>query len=155
MTFRSFRRASSSGVASCLQERVEHFSQVLERIRSVITGAREYAWLIADEPIIVGRSPGESFISRDIPVRFIFEPRVDHRLLAAVTSALPRAQFATMSEIKVAMGINESGAGVIFPGPDGRIDFSAGFYGNNATFRSWCCDLFEHYWSRSRKMQPT
>jgi len=52
---------------------VEHFSKVLDRIKSTITEGREFIWLISDQPIVVGSVAGSSFFSQDLPVRFIFE----------------------------------------------------------------------------------
>jgi predicted transcriptional regulator len=132
---------------------IDHFSRVLERIRSTVSGGKEYVWLIADQPIIVGNAAGSSFYSRDIPVRFIFDSRVDRKILSTISKALIRSEIRLLGEIRVAMGINEIGAGVVFPNKAGAIDFGGGFYSQNSIFRSWCSDLFQLYWSQSTKIQ--
>ena len=130
---------------------VNHFSQVLERVKSTISEAREFVLLISDQPIVVG-DIGTSFLSPGIPVRLITEPTVDPRLLSAVRTALPSSQIGALPDIRIGMAINEKSAGVCFPGLDAEIDFSTGFAGEEARFRGWCTDLFEYYWSRSRKV---
>ena len=130
---------------------VNHLSQVLEHIKATISGARDHVWLISDQPIVVGEI-GASFYSRDIPVRLISEPTVDPKLLREIRKALPRSEFGAVQDVKVAMAMNEKFAGVCFPGLDAEIDFSAGFAGGGDQFRAWCEDLFEYYWSKSRKV---
>jgi predicted transcriptional regulator len=130
-------------------EFVNHFGQVLDKIKAAITEAREYVWLISDQPIVVGPAVGSSFFSRDLPVRFIGEKGND-KALVQIAAALPNSEVRMMPEVKIAMGINEASAGVIFPGLSGEIDFGAGFVGKDALFRTWCSDLFETFWSRSK-----
>jgi predicted transcriptional regulator len=132
-------------------EHVSHFSQVLDHVKSTISGAREFVWLISDQPIVVG-DIGTSFRSPDIPVRLISEPTVDPKFLSAVRAALPHSQIGALPDVRIGMAINEKAAGVCFPGLDAEIDFGMGFAGDDSRFRGWCADLFEHYWSRSRKV---
>ena len=42
---------------------MNHFSQVWDKIKAVITEARERVWLISDRPIIVGPAVVSSFFS--------------------------------------------------------------------------------------------
>jgi predicted transcriptional regulator len=65
---------------------------------------------------------------------------------------LPRSEISTLPEVKIAMAMNETMAGICFPRLDGKIDFSSGFSGIDPLFRSWCSDLFEHYWAKSRRI---
>jgi predicted transcriptional regulator len=132
---------------------VNHLSLVLEHIKTVISKGREYVWLISDQPIVVGASIGTSFFSRDLPVRLIGEQTIDRKVLTETKSALSHSEIAGLQEVKIAMAINETFAGVCFPGTNGKIDFSAGFSGKDPQFRAWCCDLFEHYWAKSKKLE--
>jgi len=61
-------------------------------------------------------------------------------------------ELATWQSVKVGLSMNETSAWVSFAGPDGKIDYSAGFYSKDARFREWCSDLFDYYWARSRKI---
>ena len=67
-------------------------------------------------------------------------------------AAFPQSEIATVSEVKMALGVTEKYAGVIFPGADGRLDFGNGFFGRSQDFRNWCSDLFEYYWKSSKKV---
>lgn len=131
--------------------RVNHVSSVLELIKSTISGGREYVWLISDQPIVVGGPVGTGFFSRDVPVRLIGEKGANHKILEETRSALRKAEVITLPEVRIAMAINESSAGICFPGPNGKIDFGAGFVGKSEEFRGWCTDLFGYYWSKGPK----
>jgi predicted transcriptional regulator len=134
-------------------EYLNHFTKVFEIIKKVISTGKEYVWIISDNPVIVGSSPGSAFYSSNVPARFISHINVDRGIVAKAKSALPHSEIATLLEVKLAIVINESIAGVCFPSVDGKIDFGAGYTGSDPQFRSWCTDLFELYWSKSRKIQ--
>jgi len=135
-------------------EHVNHISMVIEHIKDVISSGKDFVWLISDQPIVVG-TIGTSFSSRELLVRLLGEETIDRSIVSEVKTALPLSEVATFPEIKVAMAINESIAGVCFPGTDGKIDFSSGFVGKDPLFRTWCRDLFDFYWSRSNRIMPT
>jgi len=59
-----------------------------------------------------------------------------------------------MKDVRVAMALNEKLAGVCLPDLNGRVDFSAGFSGNDERFMKWCRDLFEHYWTKATTRPP-
>ncbi len=131
-------------------EYVGHFSQVLELIKRVISTGQEYVWLLSDQPMVVGPTIGPTFFSRDIPVRLIGQD-IDRKVVAETRSSLLRSEIALFPRVSVAMAINESLAGVCFPDSGAKIDFGGGFTGTDSRFLGWCNDLFEYYWSRSRK----
>jgi predicted transcriptional regulator len=132
---------------------VSHVSSVLEHIKSTISEAREFVWLISDQPIVTSLSLGEGFPSKAVQVRLISEPNLDLKGFSKARSLLPdQFRIATLGQVHVGMAISEKIAGVSFPGPKGQIDFGTGFAGTDARFRSWCGDLFEQYWSKSSKV---
>jgi predicted transcriptional regulator len=131
-------------------KRVDHTGLVLDHIRAAVSKAREYVWLISDQ--IMPRYPGMgSEYSKNVSVRIVAEQTIDKKILSETKSILPRSEVGFLREVKIAMAINESIAGICFPGLDGRIDFNGGFTGEDTAFRGWCTDLFEHYWSRSER----
>jgi predicted transcriptional regulator len=132
-------------------ESVEHFSDVLELIKKVISTGREHVWLLSDRPMVVGPSIGPTFFSREIPVRLIGQ-NIDQKVMAETKSSLPHSELALLARVNVALAVNERLAGVCFPDTGGKIDFGCGFLGTDPKFRGWCSDLFELYWSRSRKL---
>jgi len=95
---------------------------------------------------------GSSYYSKEIPVRMIAEQTIDHKIISETRSALPRSEIAVLPDVKVAMAMNESVAGVCLPGLNGKIDFGAGLTGDHPVFRIRCANLFEHYWTKSDKI---
>jgi predicted transcriptional regulator len=130
---------------------VERFGRVLDRVRETIFEVTEFACVIADDPIIVGRSLGKGLQTKDVRARFILPTGISPDILRAIKTPFPRAELATLKDVRLALGLNEKAAGVIFPTLEGKIDFGAGFFGDDPTFREWCNDLFEYYWKRSTK----
>jgi predicted transcriptional regulator len=135
-------------------EYVNHISLVLGHIKTVIGNGKEFVWLISDQPIVVG-TVGSSFSSPNVPVRLIGDETIDRNIVVQLKAALARSEVGIFRDVRVAMAINETIAGICFPGIDGKIDFSAGFLGKDPSFRGWCNDLFKYYWSRSRKIMLT
>lgn len=126
---------------------VGHFNTVLDHIKKVILEGREFVWLIADQPVVPTSTLGNAFASRSLPVRLIIQNGIDLSALSAAKSILPeKFEVASLNDVSVAMAINEKLAGVCFPRPDGKLDFGVGFVGSDASFRSWCYDLFDYYW---------
>lgn len=133
-------------------KRVDHTGLVLDHIREAVSKAREYVWLIADQ--IMPRYPGiGSDYSKDVSVKMVAEQTIDKKILSETRTILPRSEIGFLHEVKIAMAINEKIAGLCFPGVNGKIDFNGGFTGEDPSFRGWCTDLFDYYWSRSRKIQ--
>jgi len=133
-------------------QRVNHFRSVLEHIKTVVSQGREFVWLVSDTLFPQWPGIGSSFHSGEVPVKLISEQYIDHKVVSEYRSRLPRSEIAAMKEVRIAMAINEGLAGVCFPSVEGGIDFSAGFAGTDPLFRTWCTDLFEYYWSKSRKI---
>jgi len=129
---------------------VSHFNIVLEHIKKVILEGRKYVWLIADQPIIPTPQLGGAFSSRSLPVKLILEEGYDLSVFKDARSVLPeKFQIGTLGEVKIGMAINEKLAGLCLPSSDGKIDFGVGFVGSDPSFRTWCFDLFDYYWTRS------
>jgi predicted transcriptional regulator len=132
-------------------ETTDHFSSVLELIKKVISTGKQVS-LISDRPVVVGPTIGPSFLSKEVSVRLISQPTIDRNLVAQMKAGLPNAEIATIPKITIAMAINETMAGVCFPDLAGKIDFGLGFTGTDPDFIGWCSDLFEHYWTRAKKL---
>jgi len=133
---------------------VGHFNIVLEQIKNTIAEAREYLWLISDQPIIPTATLGAGFPVHKLPVRLLIEPGYDLKAFSEAKSSLPAGfELRMVRGVKIAMAINEKIAGLCFPGPDGKIDFGVGFTGSDARFRGWCSDLFEHYWKSAEAVR--
>ena len=132
---------------------VNNISLVLKHIDTVISEAREYVWLMSDQPIVSGESIGQNLLARNVLVKLIGEQTIERKEFIDAKSMLKeRIEIGTLQDVKFAMAINEVVAGVCFPDLNGKIDFRVGFVAKDLRFRSWCTDLFEHYWTRSRKI---
>jgi predicted transcriptional regulator len=133
-------------------DRVNHISLVLEHIKRVVAEARNYIWLISDHLFPQWPGIATNFQPEEIPVKLICERTINPKVISEYKSRLPHSEISVLKEVKFAMAINETTAGVCFPTISGQIDFGAGFAGKDLIFRSWCTDLFEHYWSESRRI---
>lgn len=130
-----------------------HFNTVLEHIKTTISQAKKFVWLIADEPVVPTTSMGIGFPSATLPVRLILGEGYSLKEFSMAKSQLPsKFEIALARNVRIAMAINEKIAGVCFPQLGGKIDFGVGFIGSDPEFLSWCQDLFEHYWSTA---EPT
>jgi predicted transcriptional regulator len=132
-------------------DHVSHFGAVLDRIKSTISEAEVSSLLLVDKPILVGKG-GLGSGSPNSRARFIFSRALGQADLVAVKTAFPHSEVATATEVKIALGVTEKSAGIIFPFTGGGPDFGNGFFGKSQSFRDWCSDLFEYYWKGSRKV---
>lgn len=133
---------------------VGHFNTVLDHIKKVILEGREFVWLIADQPVVPTSTLGNAFTSKSVPVRLVIKQGIDLNALSSAKSVLPdKFEVVSVNDVGVAMAINEKLAGVCFPGLDGKLDFGVGFVGSGPAFRSWCGDLFEHYWKSAEPVR--
>jgi predicted transcriptional regulator len=132
-------------------EYVDHVSLVIEHIKKVVSEANDHVWMISDRLFPQWPGIGETFASGDIAVRLVGAQDLEPQVVSDYKSRLVRCEIGTLKEVKVAMVISESTAGVLFPNLRGVIDWGAGFAGNDPAFLGWCADLFQHYWSMSSK----
>jgi predicted transcriptional regulator len=132
-------------------ELVTSFGEVLDRVKRTIDGAEIRSFLMVDKPLFLGKEGDLYSAVRDFPARFIFHESVSQKVMASVKAHFPRSAVAVAKEILVATGVTEKYAGVVFQS-DGKLDFGNGFFGDSPQFRTWCGDLFEFCWSRSRKV---
>jgi len=133
-------------------ERLDHFSDVFDRIKTTISQAREYSALLVDKPILVGKGETPSLGSHDHFAKFIFGKTIGEDVLASVRAGFPRSELALAEEVRIALGVTERSAGIIFPSINGKLDFGNGFFGESPAFRAWCNDLFEFFWAKSKRI---
>jgi len=134
-------------------KRVDHISQVLDHIKGVVSKGRDRVWMISDKLFPGWPGIGDKFLLAEIPVKLICGQTISRNVVSEYKSKLPQTEVGMLQVVKIAMAINETTAGVCFPDLKEKIDFGAGFAGEDAEFRGWCEDLFEFYWSRSRKIE--
>jgi predicted transcriptional regulator len=129
-----------------------HFSEVLDCIKSTLYKAEEYSCLMVDKPILVGNVDLTPITPKQLPARFIFDEGIEQKTLSIVKASYPHSEFALRKNVKIALGLTEKSAGVIFPTDDKKLDFGSGFFGEDQMFREWCQDLFDYWWTKSDKL---
>ena len=134
-------------------EHVRHFSQATNLIKTMSSEAKEFLWGMGNEPFGLVARQAAQYLNRALTVRVITGQKIDGAEVGNLYPDRPeKFELANLQNVKVGLSINETLAWVNFPGPDGKIDYSAGFYGKDARIRGWCSDLFEYYWTRSTKV---
>ncbi|MEM0117844.1 MAG: transcriptional regulator FilR1 domain-containing protein [Conexivisphaerales archaeon] len=132
---------------------VDNISMILRYIENAMMQANEFLWLMSDQPIVTGESIATSALTKPIPVRLITTDVVDRKELSIIKERLgSRAEIGTLSDVHIAMVINEQAAGFCLPDLSGKVDFRTGFAGADFQFIRWCTELYQYYWERSRKV---
>ncbi len=128
---------------------------VFRHSEEVLSGARKYAWFLADHAVF-GIGTVLSFIKdNDVTVRIVvqnIEPAGDDNAESAIRVLGDRLEIRIASQVPVAVAMNEKIAGVAFPGPGREVDYNSGFSSPDSRFRSWCSDMMEYYWARSKSV---
>jgi predicted transcriptional regulator len=123
------------------------FTDTLRYVEQILREAHEFAWFLTDQPLltpatVTGRARETGISVRILVPRALVGPGSASRPVGGSAVTLRR-----LPAVSIGIAMNERLAGVSFSGIDGRIDHSAGFRGASGSFRGWCRDLFEHFWS--------
>jgi predicted transcriptional regulator len=132
---------------------VEKLGGVLDHLQHVMSEAKEFVWLMADQVLPLDESSLQRLMERGISMRVIV-PASEfsaQKLTANVT--IPRnMEMRFVDRVRAGVSMNDSVAGVVFPEAGGRIDFSIGFAGTSQGFYGWCRDLFLYHWEQAKKL---
>jgi predicted transcriptional regulator len=126
-----------------------YVSIVIQHTQDVISKAKEYVWLMADQPFLSLRELRRMLLDSKsgITPRLIFPSSIRESVQHEITELdLKSWEFRFVDEVRVAIAVNEAETGVCFEDLKGKLDMSCGFKGSDLIFRKWCCDLFLHYW---------
>ena len=131
------------------------FVDTLRAVQRVFLEAREFAWFITDQPMLTVREITERSDASRVPVRAIVTQGILNEPVRPTTRADPSALFQVRAVASIGAGLamNEREAGISFADLRGRIDYSSGLRGASPSFRGWCRDLFEEYWSQGRPVR--
>jgi predicted transcriptional regulator len=130
-------------------------SSVLTCISKVVSEAKDYVWLMADQPLLTGASIDQGPLSRIVSTRLIADQGIPRAALVNLRASLKeRFETGMIQRVSFAIAMNEELAGVCFPDLNGQVDFRSGFSGTNPEFHSWCADLYRHFWDASEKTIP-
>jgi predicted transcriptional regulator len=121
--------------------------KVFEHARNMLLGAEEYIWvqsyqhLLWNNPIILEKMRG------GVDFRFILpsdvEPPPEYKPDPATMS-----RTRTLDRVEVRVALTEKEASLSFPRTDGSVDYAA-FISGDPGFRTWCRDLFMHFWEKA------
>lgn len=131
----------------------EKLGSVLDHLQQVITGAKEFVWLMADQILPIDQSSLQRLVERGITVKVICPASEFSSQKVTANVTIPEnMEIRFADKARAGISMNDSVAGVVFPELSGRIDFSIGFAGTSQRFCGWCRDLFLYHWERSKKL---
>jgi predicted transcriptional regulator len=131
----------------------EKLASVLDHIQWVMSEAKEFVWLMADQALPIDFNSPQRLLERKDSVRVIIPAtELTSRQLSANLTMPENMEMRFADQVRVGIAMNDSVAGVVFPELSGKIDFSCGFTGTNQGFYGWCRDLFLYQWERARKL---
>jgi predicted transcriptional regulator len=79
-----------------------HFSEVLNRIKSTVSEAKEYSCLMVDKPLLIGNISVTDLAPKLLPARFIFQEDIHHKVLTSVKAVYPSSEIALGKKVKIA-----------------------------------------------------
>lgn len=131
------------------------FSDSLRHVEQVLNEAKQFAWFLSDqamlnvEVLLSGMRRSRASVRVLIPSSIL--PPASRRI-NPVPRDLP-LELRALPEVRIAMALNETLAGVCFADFPGSIDYARGFRGTSPGFRAWCQELFDHYWKLGRPVR--
>jgi predicted transcriptional regulator len=138
-----------------LYEYSVNVSNVLRHIEQVISSAKEYIWLMADQAVITGPSINQAIGNRDVSVNIIIPKSSltseEYQQIKRLLRDKLELKLVPDENIKIGIAMNEKIAGIAFPDLKGKMDFNSGFTSGSIDFHKWCGDLFSFYSNRLKK----
>jgi predicted transcriptional regulator len=130
-------------------------SNVLRHIEQVISSAKEYIWLMADQAVITGPSINQAIGNRDVCVYIIIPKssltKEEYQQIKTLLRDKLELKLVPDENVKIGVAMNERIAGIAFPDLKGKMDFNSGFTSGSIHFHKWCRDLFSFYWDGLKK----
>ncbi len=132
---------------------VEKLGGVLDHLQNVMSEAKEFVWLMADQILTIDESSQQRLVERGISVKVIIPASESSSQKLRATVTIPeKMEMRFVDQVRAGVSMNESVAGVVFPELSGRIDFSIGFAGTSKGIYGWCRDLFLYHWEHAKKL---
>src|SRR5215471_10403416 len=134
-----------------LYEYSVNVSNVLRHIEQVISSAKEYIWLMADQAVITGPSINQAIGNRNVYISIIIPKNSltseEYQQIKSLLRDKLELKLVPDENIKIGVAMNERIAGIAFPDLKGKMDFNSGFTSGSIDFHRWCRDLFSCYWN--------
>ena len=138
------RRADESS------ELAKNVSDILRHTATVMSEAKEYVYLMADQALVPTHSSEGAALNRDGKVSW--KSIIPYSAYTSIQNpgAVPEnIEVRFLDSPKVAIAMNEQIAGVCFPDLKGRLDMSMGFRGSSLSLHKWCYDFFNYCWKEA------
>jgi predicted transcriptional regulator len=135
-------------------EYVETLARVLDHFEQVLSEARRYVWLMADQVLMVDAIAEKLLDGGPVTWRIIIPAAVakeeDYRFPS--NDFKGRVELGLLGDVRLGMSLNEKTAGVTFPDREGRVDFDSGLRSSDPSFHRWCEDYFLFQWGGAKKV---
>jgi predicted transcriptional regulator len=109
-----------------LYEYSVNVSNVLRHIEQVISSAKEYIWLMADQAVITGPSINQAIGNRDVSVNIIIPKSSltseEYQQIKRLLRDKLELKLVPDENIKIGIAMNEKIAGIAFPDLKGRME---------------------------------
>ena len=122
-------------------------------IEMIIEESMEYTWILTEQvlvsalQLIAKKASGEVSFKIIIPYKIRLPPGAE-----IAENLAGKLNIRYIDSVDIALILNEKRGCLAFPFLDGRIDYR-GFLVESREGHSWCKDVFQYYWSRSRYMR--
>jgi len=132
----------------------ETVGRVLDHFEQVLSEAREYVWLMADQVLMVDAIAEKMLDSDPVTWRIIIPASVTREEDQQLPSNdfKGRVELGVLDQVRMGMSLNERSAGITFPDREGRVDFDSGLRSSDPDFHRWCEDYFLFQWGSAKKI---
>jgi predicted transcriptional regulator len=138
-------------------EVVENVTPVLERLKKLESGAKEYLRIMASQ---AWPEEGKIFAERainDVEVWYIIGRNTvfPKEVIETVSPAIDELQKSgkikgkMLDTVSIALYISDSQSAAMLPNMKGDVDMSMLLVGSDPSFNEWCLELFNHFWERA------
>jgi predicted transcriptional regulator len=138
-------------------EVVENVTPVLERLKKLESGAKEYLRIMASH---AWPEEGKIFAElaiNDVEVWYIIGRNTvfPKEVIESVSPAIDELQKSgkikgkMLDTVSIALYISDSQSAAMLPNMKGDVDMSMLLVGSDPSFNEWCLELFNHFWERA------
>jgi predicted transcriptional regulator len=133
-------------------------TEVLEKLKKIESNTKKalkimvsQAWS-AEGKILINLTKNDVIVHTLIGKNTIFPDEIIDTIIKNLDKLSSKENFVQrqIDSVDVAVYITDDSCAVMFPNKKGQIDMNSMFLSEDDSFREWCNDIFEYYWSRSR-----
>jgi molybdate transport repressor ModE-like protein len=138
-------------------EVVENVTPILERLKKLESGAKQYLRIMASQ---AWPEEGKIFAEcakNDVEVWYIIGRNTvfPKEVIETVSPAIDELQKSgkikgkMLDTVSIALYISDSQSAAMLPNMKGDVDMSMLLVGSDPSFNEWCLELFNHFWERA------